>query len=211
MGFMNKFVDVPLSSPKNNIVAIEDRFVFQQPITLLLREKVMSISGDDYTIKDINDVSYFKCSGKTFNLKDKKILSDINGKPLLNIKNNKIISLKKKMYIYAGEDDTKTLAVIRPNSALIIRKCSVEFFNKATGKNEELIMKTDLLGNSCGIFYGENEKLICNIHRKINAKLALFAKDTYYVEIASGVDVALMLSLGICFDELKNDKAKNSN
>ncbi|ORX77816.1 hypothetical protein BCR32DRAFT_328767 [Anaeromyces robustus] len=213
MGLMNKFADSPLSSPKTSVVAVDERFVLNKPVTLLLKEKIFSLSGDDFTIKDTNDVSYFKCKGKAFNIKSKKNIYDINNKPLFNIQNKNIIALKKKMIIFSGENEANIIATICPKTAIFSKTSLVEFKNKLTGENEVLKMKYDLIGNSCGIFYGESENapLICKIHRKFDAKLILTSKDNYHVDIAPGVDISLMLALGICFDEIKNDKLRKSN
>ena len=38
-------------SPSQPISVISDKFVFDRPVTLELKEKIMSWSGDDMTIK----------------------------------------------------------------------------------------------------------------------------------------------------------------
>ena len=61
-----------LSIPRNPIVATDNRFIFQQPICLSLREKIASWSGDDFAITDFNGTPFFKCSGRTFQYEAKK-------------------------------------------------------------------------------------------------------------------------------------------
>ena len=61
-------------------------------------------------------------------------------------------------------------------------------------------------GSVCGIFHGNAKKgvpLIC----KISKEYKLFSGgDKYIVEIPPNIDAALMLGLGVCFDEIKHDK-----
>ena len=54
------------------ILAFEQRFLFPSSITLVLKEKVFSLSGDDLKITDINRNPYFKFKGKAFNVSKKK-------------------------------------------------------------------------------------------------------------------------------------------
>jgi len=207
MGFINKFEDVSLTAPKTPLVVTSERFVNEQPVTLLLKEKIRSLSGDDFTIKDLNDVSYFKCKGKTFNFKDKKLVVDLYDTPLFTIKDNKVIALKRKMFVYEGDDTNNVLATVRPQKAFFCRKFTVEFVNKTTGKEETIVVKSDLPGNSCGVFYGEEKEgapLLCKIYKKIDAKIFI-NRQNYFVEIAENVDIAFMIAVAICFDELKND------
>jgi uncharacterized protein YxjI len=211
MRFKKTYNDDPLSSPKNDIVCVEPRFVLRQPVTLILKEKLFSFSGDDFSIKDINDVVYFKCKGKAFNLRDKKILYDLYQKPILNIQ-NKILSLKRYMKIYEGDQSEKQLASISKKSFISIKKHVIEFYNQVTNKTEYLEMKCDFFGYSCAIFYGKEKEgapLIAKVSKKINAKL-LTSQEDYYCQVAAGVDIAFMTALAICFDEYKNEGDDNS-
>ena len=54
------------------ILDFEQCFLFLSQITLVLKEKVFSLSGDDFKINDIIENPYFKIKGKTFNISKKK-------------------------------------------------------------------------------------------------------------------------------------------
>ena len=47
--------------------------------------------------------------------------------------------------------------------------------------------------------------MICMINKQYDAKNYFYNKQNYVVEIAPNVDAALMIGLGIIFDELRND------
>ncbi|KAG4084815.1 tubby C-terminal-like domain-containing protein [Neocallimastix lanati (nom. inval.)] len=194
----------------HDIAVTEQRFVFDKPINLVLKENIMSFSGDDFTIKDTEGVSYFKCKGKAMNIRDKKTIYDLYGTPILNIRNT-ILFLKDRMKVYADKDDKKTLATVTPVTSINSRKYTISFYNIATEKEETLDMKCDFFSHSCGIFYGkekEGSPMICKIVKKIDAVSFLTNKDNYYVEVAPGIDAALMVAIAICFDELKNDDSR---
>ena len=64
------------------------------------------------------------------------------------------------------------------------------------------------MGSRGGIFHGsarQGAPMICRINKQYDAKNFYFDKQNYVVEIAPNVDAALMIGLGIIFDELKND------
>ena len=67
------------------------------------------------------------------------------------------------------------------------------------------------MGHRCGIFHGkakEGDPMICRINKQFDAKNAFWDKQNYAVEISPNVDAALMIGLGIIFDEIKNDSSK---
>ena len=45
----NENLNVPLAMNSVPIVAFDQRFAFPTPVTLLLKEKIFSFSGDDYS------------------------------------------------------------------------------------------------------------------------------------------------------------------
>jgi len=203
---LKDYSKMELSSPPQSIVGVEQRFIFQEPITLYIDEK-SSLSGDDFTINDTNGVPFFKCKGKFFSFNDKKVIYDNYDKPILNIQEETFIG--HNMKIYAGDDSKTKLGELSRKSMLKNNKFVYTFTNLADNRTEELDMKCDLIGNSCGIFYGKEKEqapLVCNIAK---IKQSLFTKkrrDHYCIKVAPGVDVALMVALTICFDELKSEK-----
>jgi uncharacterized protein YxjI len=209
-----KFYDrKELTSPEKDVVAVDSKYVFEEPTELLLKEGLLSFSGDDFTIKDSSGNSYFKCEGKLLSIRDKKFVTDMEGKPLFCIA-NKVLFLKGRLKIYEGNDTKKVLASIAPQTSIKSRKHIVTYYNPVTEKEETLDMKFDFFNHSCGIFYGKEKEgapMICKIIKKIDAKRILTNKENYYIEIAPGVDIALMSALAICFDEIKNDDSDHKN
>ncbi|ORX86185.1 hypothetical protein BCR32DRAFT_325073 [Anaeromyces robustus] len=203
-----KFYDKKSVEPTDHdIVVVDEKYVFDKPKELILKESLTAFSGDDFTIKDTDGTSYFKCEGKTFNIRDKKVVYDLEGNPVFNVRNT-ILFLKSRLKIYDGKDDKKTLASVSPVTSISSRKYTITYTNIATEKEETLDLKCDFFSHSCGVFYGkekEGSPMICKVIKKIDAKSLLTNKENYYIEIASGVDVAFMVAIAICFDELKND------
>jgi len=196
-----------VSNPGNKIVITEERFCFDQPIVFKLNERFFTFSGDDFTIKDLNGVRYFYCEGKALSIRDRKILLDTYNQPILNIL-DKYVSLRGKMTIYEGKTQEKALLKVKPKSPIFNKKFTINFFNKATGKDEFFEMHCDFVGFKCKIFYGKKKEgapMIAQIVLNINTKVMLTSEECYYLEVAPGVDAAALVALAICFDETKNE------
>ena len=203
--------NVPINSnyvvpPRNPIVATEQRFAFQFPLSLLLQERVYSWSGDDFNITDLMGTPYFRCGGRVFSFRQKKVISDVFGMPIYNIK-HELMSLRGRFKLYLGEDSSRVIASVDPVDTFGSIH-SINFFNIATGQNDYLELANDALGSRCGVFHGSAKAgapLICRINKQYDAKNFYFGKQNYVVEFAPGVYAALMIGLGIIFDELKNE------
>jgi len=193
-----------IQRPDVPVIGTEPRFLAQQPVTLVLKEHVLSFSGDDFSIKDTNGLTYFKCKGKYMTLHDRKYLYDIYNNPIITIKEN--ISLRFKQTLNDPRSDTK-IASIKKSSLFSFRTLTVKFNNKANNKKEILTVKGDLMSLSCGIYYGEgsNAPLVARVNKKLDAKTIFTNKDSYSLEIAPNVDMALMVALAIIFDEYKHE------
>ena len=195
-----------LSTPRNPIVATDNRFIYQQPIFLSLREKIASWSGDDFAISDLHGTPFFKCSGRVFSFREKKVLYDVYMVPIFNIK-HELFSMRGRYKIIYGDKGDRVLASVDPINAFGSH-FSINFYNLATGRNDYLELACDFMGSKCGIFHGkakEGAPMICRINKKYDAKNFFWGKQNYVVEISPNVDAALMVGLGIIFDEIKND------
>ena len=196
----------PLAMQSAPIIAFDQRFVFQTPVTLLLQEKVFSLTGDDFKITDLYGNPYFMIQGKYFTLHQRKNFFDLYGKPIFNIK-QEILSLRGRYRFCLGESD-QVVVKVDPKSMITNRNFEVTFTNYATGRTEILDFCCDLIGSYCGIFHGKADQgapCICKIYKQYDSKNYYTGKQNYLVEIAPNVDASLMLGLGVVFDEIKND------
>ena len=203
----NDALNTPLAMNSPPIIAFDQRFAFPTPVSLILREKVFSFSGDDFKITDIYNNPYFLIKGKFFTLHQRKNFYDLYGKPIFNIK-HEIFSLRGRYRFCLGESDQEVVK-IDPKSKITNRNFEVTFTNYATGRTELLDFCCDLLGSACGIFYGKADKgapCICKIHKQYDGKNFFAGKQNYLVEISPNVDASLMLGLATVFDEIKNDQ-----
>ena len=152
---------------------------------------------------------YFKCGGRLISFRQTKVILDVYGIPIYNIK-HEIFSLRGRFKLYQGNTGAREIASIDPISTFG-SLYSISFYNLATGRNDYLELACDLMGSRCGIFHGSAKQgapMICRINKQYDAKNFYFDKQNYVVEIAPNVDAALMVGLGIIFDELKNENSE---
>lgn len=62
-----------------------------------MKEKVFSLTGDDFTVKTVDGIEVCKCHGKVMSIKDKKKFTDTAGKEIFMLK-NKMLSVFKSFH-----------------------------------------------------------------------------------------------------------------
>ena len=118
----NENLNVPLAMNSVPIVAFDQRFAFPTPVTLLLKEKIFSFSGDDYKITDINGNPYFLIKGKVWTMHQRKSFYDLYGALIFNMK-HEIFSLRGRYRFCIGESDNAVVK-IDPLSKITNREIS---------------------------------------------------------------------------------------
>ena len=67
-------------------IGVFDHFIARQTETFILKEKVLSLSGDGFDIKMANGQPILKVAGKVFSLSGEKSVFDMAGNKLFHIK-----------------------------------------------------------------------------------------------------------------------------
>ena len=81
-------------APVKRPIGIFDQFIARQTETLILKEKVMSLSGDSFDIKLASGQPVFKIQGRHMTISGRKSLSDMQGNHLFDV-------VKELMHIHA--------------------------------------------------------------------------------------------------------------
>ncbi|KAB8339194.1 hypothetical protein FH972_022128 [Carpinus fangiana] len=169
--------------------------------TLQMKEKVFSLSGDDFTVKTVEGTEICKCKGKVMSISDKKKFTDIQGNEIFTL-SNKLLSIHKSFHAEApGKADFE----VKGHFSLLSSKSSVHFTNAADGQQVELEVKGDWFDRSATITYGGRP--VAQIQRSFMNYRQIFGdKQTYYVLVAPNVDLSMIAGVCICLDEKENEK-----
>ena len=201
--------DEPLVPQAEPICAIEPRFCLETPVQLRLREKIMSLSGDDFKVTDESSgMIYFQVQGKVFSLEDEKVLYDNAGVAVLNLK-EALFSFTDKYTVYAGKSNRPICQFKTRLVTFLVTSISTTFKDAISGRERLVVLKGDWRQKKCVIFLGDPKQggiPIAKVFRPLTGRSLYFGVDEYILEVAPGVDVSLMVIMCIALDEHKRDK-----
>ncbi|KAH7239041.1 tubby C-terminal-like domain-containing protein [Fusarium tricinctum] len=184
-------------------VGVFKNFIANQTETLVLKEKVMSLTGDSFDIKLANGQPILKVEGKVMSISGRKKVFDMNGNHLFSI-------VKELLHIhatYAVEDPNGVKIMEVKNSFKLIGSKATATFTSSNGAAEVLEMKGSWFDYAADIFDKSTNTVVARIDRKLlSGRDVLFGQQTYALMVAPGVDMALMAALCICMDEKNNEK-----
>ncbi|KAJ5884865.1 hypothetical protein N7495_009375 [Penicillium taxi] len=184
-------------------IAVFDQFVSTDPQTLVLREKVLSVTGDSFEVKNASGTTVLKVHGAWISLSGRKKVDDANGKHLFDI-------VKEHLHLhatYAIEDPHRNkVCEVKSNLSLLGSKATATF----TDRNDHaytLHMKGGWFDHTADIVNQKTGQTVARIDRKLlSGRDLIFGQQTYAVVVAPGVDAALIAALCICFDEKNNEE-----
>ncbi|CAI7669202.1 hypothetical protein PCG10_007816 [Penicillium crustosum] len=202
MGILGHHNLAPVAEP----IAIFEQYVSKEPQTIVLKEKVLSVSGDSFEIKLANGEPFLKVHGAWVSFSGRKKVEDAHGKHLFDI-------VKELLHIhstYAIEDThRKKICEVKSNLTLIGSKATATFTD-SNGKAVSLKMKGGWFDHTADIVDEKSGQTVARIDRKLlSGRDLVFGQQTYAVIVAPGVDAALIAALCICFDEKNNEERGN--
>lgn len=179
---------------------------------------------------DIDGAPVVTCSAKFFSMSGRRAILDPQGKKLFEMTE---IFFSWRMTFVGKDDEGNVLfqlkrrsscewALLRPPrlkvrcqrhksrprwplTSVSSSKMEVEFTNIATGQPVRLLVKGDWRARNA-IIEIENGEPVAQIKRTVwDVRNILQDKQTYFVDVAPGVDLALIAAVCIGLDEMEND------
>jgi uncharacterized protein YxjI len=152
-----------------------------------MRQELLSV-GDDYWIEDEQGNRAYRVDGKAMRIRDTWILKDHDGNEVAEIKERKL-SVRDAMKIHVGGREAtvkKALVGVR------------ERFNIDVDGGEDLKAHGNIV---------DHEYEIERDHDTVGrvSKKWFRVRDTYGVEVAEGVDPALILAVTVAIDAMTRD------
>ncbi|KAJ5546837.1 hypothetical protein N7494_004422 [Penicillium frequentans] len=199
MGFMGHHDLAPVVEP----IAIFNQFVAKEPQTIVLREKVLSVSGDSFDIKLANGDTLLKVHGSWISLSGRKKVEDARGNHLFDI-------VKEHLHLHTtfAIEDThgKKICEVKSNLTLVGSKATATFTD-ANDHAKTFNMKGGWFDHSADIVDHKTGQTVARVDRKLlSGRDLVFGQQTYAVVVAPGVDAALIAAMCICFDEKNNEE-----
>ncbi|KAF1997821.1 DUF567-domain-containing protein [Amniculicola lignicola CBS 123094] len=185
--------------PLPQATAFFPQFTAQQPIELLIQEKVMSFSGDDFAITDTFKNPVFKVQGKVMSISGRKTFTDMQGNHLFDIQ-RELLHIHQT-YVLNKTDGT-TIMTVKKKFAFLGNK-AIATFTGSDGRQVELQLKGDFFARKASITdNAQGGAVVAMIKRGLSAQELIFGQQMYKLAVAPGADMALMVAFAICLDEM---------
>jgi len=209
----SQYADAPVTGFSAPFEVLGSRFVSQAPITLRMREKMWSWSGDDFSIKDMNEQPWFKIQGRPFSVRNKGTLLDYEGNPVANYR-QKLWSMSRASHIYIEQGERKfvyaTIKValnceMAPSANIYLHQPPVDIENVTTeGMEPQMRATGDGYQRNFDIVMENTPQGVLKI-AQIEKPLQCFSLDRdYYLSIGPNADVAFIVMVTFALDELYN-------
>ncbi|KAF2118951.1 tubby C-terminal-like domain-containing protein [Lophiotrema nucula] len=190
-------------APVPQPIGVHSQFIAQKTETLVLKEHVLSLSGDSFSVKLADGTPVLQVEGKVMSISGRKTVRDMQGNHLFDI-------CKEHFHIHAtfaikNPQDQKIMEV--KSKFQLLGSKAVATFTSSNGKAEQLQMKGNWFDTSADITdEAQGGIVVARIDRKLlSGKDIFFGQQTYALQVAPGVDMALMVAMCICMDEKNNE------
>ncbi|KAK1437164.1 hypothetical protein QVD17_02950 [Tagetes erecta] len=199
---------LPATQPPNSITVVSPHFLAPYPVDLTIVKKLLTLSDGNFAVTDINGNVMFKVKGKHISLRDRRVLLDAAGNPILSFQ-KKLLSVHKRWVVFRGDSsDSKDILFSAKQSSLIQLKTALDVF---LGYNEkesvcDFKVKGSWFDRSCAIYAGDGKTLIAQMHKKHTVQSIALGKDTFSVTVYPNVDYAFIVALVVILQEINEDK-----
>ncbi|XP_058737121.1 protein LURP-one-related 15-like [Vicia villosa] len=156
---------------------ISPQYCAPYPLELAVVKKVMTISDGNFTVTDVDGNIIFKVKGSLFNLRDRRVLLDAAGHPIITLR-HKITSMHNCWKAFRGESTkSKDLIFTLKKSSVFQFKTKLDVFLAGKSKEDVCDFKVKGSENSCKVYVGESNNVVAKMHKKDTLKSVLFGKD----------------------------------
>nr|XP_027069133.1 protein LURP-one-related 10-like [Coffea arabica] len=198
-----------LSSPVvNPLAVVGPQFCAPYPVDLVIVRKLLTLSEGNFGVTDVNGNIMFRVKGKLFSLRDRRILLDAAGNPLLTFQ-QKILTAHRRWKVF--EEMLlmiKSLLFSVKKSSLIQFKTKLDVFLASNTKEDVCDFKIEgsWFERSCTVYAGDSSTIVAQMHKKHSVQSVLLGKDTFAVTVYPNVDYAFIVALVVILEEINEDR-----
>ncbi|BAT83978.1 hypothetical protein VIGAN_04123600 [Vigna angularis var. angularis] len=196
---------VPMPAVPTTVIG--PQFCAPYPVDLAVVKKVMSIADGNFVVTDVNGNVVFKVKGSLMTLRDRRVLLDAAGHPLVTLR-RKMMTAHDRWQAFRGEStDDKDLIFSLKRSSLIQFKTKLDVF-LANNTREDICdfkVKGSWFERSCVVYAGESNNIVAQMHKKHTVQSILIGKDHFMVTIYPNIDYAFIVALIVILDEINDD------
>ncbi|KAL5714551.1 hypothetical protein ACHQM5_016495 [Ranunculus cassubicifolius] len=191
------------------IAVIAPQFCAPYPVDLTVMRKLLAVTEGNFAVTDINGNIMFKVKGAMFSLRDKRVLLDAAGNPLVTMQ-QKILSAHRRWEVYRGDSSSdKDLLFTVRKSSMVQFKTHLDVFLASNTRESvcDFKIKGSWLERSCVVYLGESSNIVAQMHRKHSVQSVVLGKDTFMVTVYPHVDYAFIVALVVILNEINEDRS----
>ncbi|KAM3287965.1 protein LURP-one-related 10 [Capsicum chacoense] len=199
----------PQMMANQQVAIINPQFCAPYPVDLNIVRKLMTLSEGAFGVTDVNGNIVFKVKGKLFSLRDRRVLLDAAGNPIVTFQ-QKILSAHRRWQVYRGEStDSKDFLFSVKKSSLLQFKTKLDVFLAHNTKEDvcDFRIEGSWFERSCVIYAGNTSTIVAQMHRKHTAQSILLGKDNFGVTVYPNVDYAFIVALVVILEEINEDRS----
>lgn len=197
-----------MATPSMPVAVVGQQYCAPYPVDLTVKKKALSLSDGDFSVLDVNGNVVFKVKGKLLSLRDRRVLVDAVGNPIISMQ-QKMISMHRRWQVFRGDSsDEKDLLFSAKKSSLIQFKTNLDVFlaSNTTEHACDFKIKGSYFERACTIYLGESSTIVAQMSRKYTVTNIVLGKDTFGVTVYPNIDYAFIVSLIIILDEINKDR-----
>ncbi|KVH94921.1 protein LURP-one-related 15-like [Cynara cardunculus var. scolymus] len=198
----------PPTQVANPVAVVGPHFLAPYPVDLIIVKKLLSLSDGNFAVTDVNGNVMFKVKGKHISLRDRRVLLDAAGNPILSFQ-KKLLSVHNRWVVFRGDSsDTKDLIFSAKQSSLIQFKTSLDVFLGYNEKEDafDFKVKGSWFDRSCTIYARDGTTIVAQMHKKHTVQSIALGKDTFAVTVYPNVDYAFIVALVVILHEINEEK-----
>ncbi|XVF37481.1 hypothetical protein REPUB_Repub20aG0011900 [Reevesia pubescens] len=193
----------PLANP---VSIISPHFCAPYPVDLAIVRKVLTITDGNFVVTDINGNIVFKVKGAFLTIRDRRVLLDAAGHPIVTLK-RKLMSAHGRWQVFRGDStNSSDLMLSAKRSSIFQLKTRLDVF-LANNKKEDVCdfkVKGSWFERSCVIYAGDSSTIVAQMHKKLTVKSILIGKDKFMVTVYPNIDYAFIVALIVILDGINS-------
>jgi len=211
----SRFDMVPVTGHPSGLAVIpagNNGFLRSEPTILKLREKILSWSGDDCSVKDINGTKWFQISGSAMSMRQKRTMADSEGHEICGYQ-KKMLSMYATAYITVKDQSGTTFVVatikrqsnfsLEASADIYLHNPPMHIDNVTTsGLPVAIHVEGDIISKKYDFMMGNLNTNPFKIAQVVRSYKAFAPNDSYFIEIGPNVDVAFICICAYAVDEL---------
>ncbi|KAM7265402.1 hypothetical protein ACFE04_003085 [Oxalis oulophora] len=201
--------NMPPDIGNTSVMVVDLRYCGASAMDIFIVKNLLKVTEGNFSVTDVMGNVLFEIKGKFFSLRDRRVLVDASGHPIVSLK-QKILTAHSRWEVYRGDsNDPKDLLCSVRKSSMLQLKTVLDVF--LVGNKEEhacdFRVKGSWLERACTIFQGNSDSVvIAQMQKQHKLQSAMLDKDYFQVTIYPNVDYAFVVALVTILYEICEDK-----